>query len=514
MANNLSHSRTGTDATEASAASRNRIYVIGAGSTGMAIAREIQHKGVLGSVVAFLDDDPAKIGNRVPGLPVLGPIADVIDLLRQTPADEAIIAMPRGTPAQINRIYQLLRRAGFGRIRIVPGIAQVLEEEPHLVQTREIDPEDLLSRTPVEVNLKETLRYVRGKRVVVTGAGGSIGAELSRQLLSGGPERLYLFGHGEASISEIERELAMLQQAGVGEAVSVVPVIGELQDRDFMHFIMSRVRADVVFHAAAHKHVPLMEANPIEAVKNNVYGTQNVVDASRESGVQRFVLISTDKAVEPVCVYGASKLIAEEIVLHEAAAALADGGGAQFLVVRFGNVLGSSGSFMPLFRKQILSGGPVTVTDRNVRRYLMTIPEAVSLVLKAGGSGRGGELYLLDMGEPKLIRDVAEEMIRFYGFEPHRDISIEFTQLRAGDKLVERLWGHGDITERTENEKVLRVTRAYSMNGDLARVLEQLHPVCFLDPEQHQAYRNRKVLKRVLNEAIPTIDSVDGEPDY
>ena len=496
---------------------RNRIYIIGAGSTGSAIASEIQRKGVLGSVVAFLDDDPEKIGRRILGLPVLGPIAEVVDLLRQTPADEAIIAMPRCTAAQIHRVYQLLRGAGFSRIRIVPGIAQVLEDEPHLVQAREIDPEDLLSRSPVAVNLRETLSYVRGRRVLVTGAGGSIGSELSRQLLSGGPERLYLFGHGESSISEVERELALLQQEGVGEAVSVVPVIGELQDRDFMRFIMSRVRADVVFHAAAHKHVPLMEANPVEAVKNNVYGTQNIVDACREAGVSRFVLISTDKAVEPVCVYGASKLIAEEIVLHEAAVAAqrddVDDRG-QFLVVRFGNVLGSSGSFMPLFRKQILTGGPVTVTHPEARRYLMTIPEAVSLVLKAGGSGIGGQLYLLDMGEPKLIREVAEEMIRFYGFEPHRDIEIAYTELRPGDKLVESLWGAGDITELTESEKVLRVSRAYSMNGDLDKLMDRLRPVCYLDADHGTAYRNRNVLKAVLHEAIPSIASVDGEPDY
>ena len=501
----------------ARAGARNRIYVIGAGSTGTAIAKEIQRKGVVGSVVAFLDDDSAKIGQRILGLPVLGPIAEVVDLLRQTPADEAIIAMPRGTTAQINRVYQLLRGAGFARIRIVPGIAQVLEDEPHLVQAREIDPEDLLSRSPVAVNLRETLSYVRGRRVLITGAGGSIGSELSRQLLSGGPERVYLFGHGESSISEVERELALLQKEGVGEAVSVVPVIGELQDRDFMRFIMGRVGADVVFHAAAHKHVPLMEANPVEAVKNNVYGTQNIVDACRDAGVDRFVLISTDKAVEPVCVYGASKLIAEEIVLHEAAAAARGANGrqrGQFLVVRFGNVLGSSGSFMPLFRKQILTGGPVTVTHPDARRYLMTIPEAVSLVLKAGGSGTGGQLYLLDMGEPKLIREVAEEMIRFYGFEPDRDIEIEYTRLRPGDKLVESLWGTGDRTEPTETKKVLRVTRAYSMNGTLNKVMQRLKPVCYFDADDGSAYRNRNVLKAVLHEAIPSITSIEGEPDY
>ena len=250
--------------------SRNRIYIIGAGFTGTTLAAEIRRKGILGSVVAFLDDDPQKIGKRIESTPVLGPINDVVELLHRTPADEALIAMPSVNRDRLRQIYLILLRAGFARIRIVPGIAQIVDGEAHLIQTREINPEDLLGRTPIRMDLKKSLAYLRGKRVLITGAGGSIGSELARQLLSGGAERLYLFDHGENSVYEIDRELRLLQEEGVGEKATVVPVVGELQDIDYMRFILGRLRADVVFHAAAHKHVPMMEANPVEAVKNNV----------------------------------------------------------------------------------------------------------------------------------------------------------------------------------------------------------------------------------------------------
>ncbi len=266
--------------------SRNSIYIIGAGFTGTTLATEIRSKRIFGHVVAFLDDDPAKIGKRIDEVPVLGPIEAVGRILKTAPADEAIIAIPSATHEQLARIYAILRRAKFARIRIVPQVSQILDGEAHLIQAREIDPEDFLARSPVRVNLKKSLSYVQGKRVLVTGAGGSIGSEICRQLLEGRAERLYLFGHGENSIYEIERELRILQDEGVGEKATIVPIIGEIQDRDYMQFILSRTRADVVFHTAAHKHVPLMEANPVEAVKNNVFGTKNVVDAAKKAGVR------------------------------------------------------------------------------------------------------------------------------------------------------------------------------------------------------------------------------------
>jgi FlaA1/EpsC-like NDP-sugar epimerase len=488
--------------------SRNTIYIVGAGFTGITIAAELRAKRIFGHVVAFLDDDPGKIGSRIDGVPVLGPIEAAVKLIRTTPADEAIIAIPSATREQLAKIYAILRRAKFARIRIVPGIAQILDGEAHLIQAREIDPEDFLARSPVRVSLRKSLAYVRGMRVLVTGAGGSIGSELCRQLLEGGAERLYLFGHGENSIYEIQRELRLLQEEGVGEKATIVPIIGEIQDREYVHFILSRTRAHVVFHTAAHKHVPLMEANPVEAVKNNVFGTKNIVDASRKAGVQRFVLISTDKAVEPASVYGASKLLAEEIVLREGR------NGQNFLVVRFGNVLGSRGSILPLFRRQILKGGPVTVTHPETRRYFMTIPEASSLVLQAGGVGSGGEVYLLDMGESVSIKELAEQMIRFYGFEPGTDIPIVYTGLREGEKLLEKLHADSETPEPTEQPRVLKLHRRTLINGRITSVLERLRPICFHDPQCPGVFRNRRALRAVLEEVIPGIGPSSLEPEF
>jgi len=288
---------------------KSSIYIIGAGFAGTAIAGEIRRKGIFGDVVAFLDDDPGKIGSRIDQIPVLGPIRDVVSLLRRTPADEAIIAIPGASRDKLRDLYRLLKKAEFAKIRILPGISQIVEGAAHLILAREIDPQDLLARSPVTINLTRSLAYLRGRRVLITGAGGSIGAELSRQLLSGGAERLYLFGHGENSIYEIDRELRILQEEGVGEKATIVPVIGDLKDADYTRFILKRLKADVVFHCAAYKHVPMTEANPVEAIKNNVFGTRNLVDASLQAGTRRFVLISTDKTVGPRSVYGVTKKI-------------------------------------------------------------------------------------------------------------------------------------------------------------------------------------------------------------
>ncbi|MFP4549775.1 MAG: polysaccharide biosynthesis protein [Spirochaetales bacterium] len=487
--------------------SESRISIIGAGFAGVSIAAEIRRKGILGTVVAFLDDDEQKIGTRVDSIPVLGPINDVIELLQRTPADEALIAMPGASRERLRQIYLVLLRAGFRSIRIVPSVAEIVDGEAHLIQTRQINPEDLLGRNPVRMNLRESLGYLRGKRVLITGAGGSIGSELARQLLSGGAERLYLFDHGENSLYEIDKELKLLQEEGVGESATIVPVVGELQDRDYMNFIMQRLQADAVFHAAAHKHVPMMEANPVEAVKNNVFGTENLVQASLSAGVKRFVMISTDKAVAPSSVYGASKRIAEQIVLA------GHGDRGAYMVVRFGNVLGSRGSIIPLFQQQIQKGGPVTLTHPEVTRYFMTISEASALVLQAGGVGRSGELYVLDMGEPVRIRDVAEQMIRFYGFEPERDIKIETVGLRPGEKLFESLFEPEERPKPTEHARLNRLTHV-DLIPELETLLEQLRPVCFAHTGREELYRNRRALREAIAQAIPTVTVPEYEPAY
>ncbi|MBN2873641.1 MAG: polysaccharide biosynthesis protein [Spirochaetales bacterium] len=487
-----------------------RIYIIGAGFAGRTIAREITEKAVLGTIVAFLDDDGAKVGHRIDGIPVLGPIRDVVKLLARTPADEAIIAMPSASRDFLRELYFLLKDAGFSRIRIVPDIAQIVEGDAHLVQAREIDPQDLLGRTPVAIGLRKSIAWLSGKRVMVTGAGGSIGSELARQLLSAGVERMYLFGHGENSIYQIDRELRALQAGGVGVSTAIVPVIGELKDRAYMDNVMRRLKADVVFHAAAYKHVPMMEANTVAAIENNVFGTKNLVEACLSSRVKRFVLVSTDKAVEPLCVYGASKFLSERIVLEAQGEA---GPGSHYMTVRFGNVLGSRGSILPLFMQQVAAGGPVTVTDPRATRFFMTIPEACSLVLKAGGTGTGGESYLLDMGEPILIRELAEQIIRFSGYTPDKDIQIEYIGLRPGERLEERLTAGNEKLERTDYPLINRLVRE-GPRFDLESALNELKPACYPDAGAPATYRNRRALRSVLRAFIPTVEEQADEPEY
>jgi len=488
-----------------------RIYIIGAGFAGRALAREIKDKAVFGTVVAFLDDDAAKIGGKVEGVPVLGPIRDVVSLLRRTPADEAIIAIPSATKEFLRELYFLLKRAGFVRIRIVPGIAQIVEGDAHLVQAREIESQDLLGRSPVAIGLRESLSYLRGKRVLITGAGGSIGSELARQLLSAGVARLYLFGHGENSIYQIDRELRMLREEGVGEKTTIVPLIGDLKDPDYTAFVLKRLNAEALFHAAAYKHVPMMEDNPIAAVHNNVLGTRNVVSAALDAGVRRFVLVSTDKAVDPVSVYGASKLLAERIVVDAAARAAP---GREFMVVRFGNVLGSRGSIVPLFRRQIEMGGPVTVTHPEASRFFMTIPEACSLVLKTGGVGRSGNTYLLDMGEPVRIRDLAEQMIRFYGYEPGRDIKIEYIGLRRGERVEERLYSPDEVLVPTVYPRINRLECKERSTGSISDAIAELEAFCVPVPGRERDYRNRNALRTALKKSVPTLIVPEHEPEY
>ncbi len=481
------------------------IYIIGAGIAGTMLAREIREKGIFGTVLAFLDDDPGKIGREIDGIPVLGPVTQAARLIRIGPRDEALIAIPSAPPEELRKLHGALKGSGFSRIRLLPNVSQIVEGTAHLIQARELDPQDLLGRAPVAVNLKKSLSYLRGKRVLITGAGGSIGSELARQLLSGGAERIYLFGHGENSIYQIDKELRLLQEGGVGEKATIVPVIGELKDKAYMDFIMRQLRCDAVFHAAAYKHVPLMEANPVAAVENNVFGTANLLEASLASGVRRFVLVSTDKAVDPVSVYGASKRLGELLVRRYAQRAA--GSDSAFMFVRFGNVLGSRGSIIPLFAEQVKKGGPVTVTDPEMVRFFMTIPEACSLVLRAGGVGKNGETYLLDMGEPVRILDVAEQLIRFMGYEPYRDIPVSFIGRRPGERLDEPLWSGEENPVPTEFPKILKLERSDGASLDnLEGLMAKLEPICFFREDSPESYRNRALLQQVLREAVGTLE--------
>ncbi len=480
-----------------------KVYIIGAGFAGQMIASDIKRKKIFGNIAAFLDDDKDLIGKDIDGIRILGPIKDVAPIIRSTGDDEAVIAIPSAGVEKIKSIYEVLVNSGFKNIKILPSISQVVNGTAHFVQAREIDPLDILGRTPVTISLKESLAYLRGKRVLITGAGGSIGSELARQLLSGGAERLYLFGHGENSIYQINRELKLLQQEGVGEKATVVPIIGDMKEREYVRYIISHTKCDVIFHCAAYKHVPLMEENPVAVIENNVFGTKNLLDASIEFNVKKFVLISTDKAVSPVSVYGASKFLCEKLLL-EASEKVKDSQ-QDFMFVRFGNVLGSRGSILPLFMEQIKNGGPVTVTDPRMERFFMTIPEACSLVLQTGGVGKNGFSYLLDMGEPIKIKDLAEHIISFSGLEPYKDIEIQFTGARKGERLTEPLWLEEENPQKTEFPKILKL-HSVPLNFNLEKLLNELQEICISSENtDFYKYRNAELLRETLQQVIPEL---------
>ena len=480
-----------------------KVYIIGAGFAGQMIASDIKRKKIFGNIAAFLDDDKDLIGKDIDGIRILGPIKDVAPIIRSTGDDEAVIAIPSAGVEKIKSIYEVLVNSGFKNIKILPSISQVVNGTAHFVQAREIDPLDILGRTPVTISLKESLAYLRGKRVLITGAGGSIGSELARQLLSGGAERLYLFGHGENSIYQINRELKLLQQEGVGEKATVVPIIGDMKEREYVRYIISHTKCDVIFHCAAYKHVPLMEENPVAVIENNVFGTKNLLDASIEFNVKKFVLISTDKAVSPVSVYGASKFLCEKLLL-EASEKVKDNQ-QDFMFVRFGNVLGSRGSILPLFMEQIKNGGPVTVTDPRMERFFMTIPEACSLVLQTGGVGKNGFSYLLDMGEPIKVKDLAEHIISFSGLEPYKDIEIQFTGARKGERLTEPLWLEEENPQKTEFPKILKL-HSVPLNFNLEKLLNELQEICISSENtDFYKYRNAELLRETLQQVIPEL---------
>jgi len=427
------------------------VLVVGAGDAGQLVIREMQRNRQLGyTPIGLIDDDPRKKNLRIHGVRVLGTTDELGHFLRDNRPDEVLLAMPSASGELRQRIVNVTRE-GNVPVKTLPGLYELIAGESDLAtQIRPVQVEDVLGREPVEVDLESTAAYVKGETVLVTGAGGSIGSELCRQIARVGPQRLILVDQGETALFEIEREL--VDERGFAASI---PVLADCKSRTKMHQIFDRYQPGVVFHAAAYKHVPLMEANPLESVRNNALATRVMAEVAVELGTKRFVLVSTDKAVNPKTVMGQSKALCEWIV--EAYGAREDVA-TRFVAVRFGNVLGSSGSVIPIFRRQIAKGGPVTVTHPEMTRYFMTIPEAASLVVQAGSIGGRGDVFVLDMGEPVQILELAMQMIRLSGKDPEHDIDIQIVGTRPGEKLHEELWGEGETAVPTAHPKIMRVS--------------------------------------------------------
>lgn len=463
-----------------------RALIIGAGDAGALVVRELQKSSQLNLVpVGFLDDDPAKQKHSIHGVTVIGSVADLSSAIDLHKIDEVIIAIPSAPGQLVRTINDVCRVKGIVS-RTMPGIYELIGGKVSVNRLREVDITDLLRREPVRVNDEAVGAALEGKRVLVTGAGGSIGRELCRQIARRNPSELVLLGHGENSIFEILLELNQDYPT-----LSLSPVIADIRNAERLDQIFKQHQPQVVFHAAAHKHVPLMEVNIVEAVTNNVIGTRNVVQAALSQNVERFVLISTDKAVRPSSIYGATKRLAEMIVINASRSTPH-----AYSVVRFGNVLGSRGSIIPIFKNQIASGGPVTITHPDMFRFFMTIPEAVYLVLQAASMESGGETFVLNMGEPVRILDLAEDLIRLSGLEPHRDIEISYTGIRAGEKLTEELWDEGTPLAPTRHPDIFRLDAdASSSDLNLPQAIDSLSRLSRAD--------DTDAIIKLLNELIP-----------
>lgn len=470
---------------EAGLAPRRRTIVAGAGDSGVVVVREMLRMPEVGlEPIAFVDDDPAKLGKDIEGLPVVGAVRELPAAIERHRAEHVIVAMPRAAGTVVRDIADAAREAGVTS-QIVPGLFELLKDPVRVSGLREIEVADVLRRSHT-VSDPPTLGYLQGRVVLVTGAGGSIGSELCRQVAYSSPAAVIMLGHGENSIFEAHHELMT-----AFPTTAFVPVIADVRDTRRVRQVFADHAPHVVFHAAAYKHVPLMEQHPDEAVTNNVLGTSNVVEAAARAGVARLVAISTDKAVSPHSIMGASKRVAEAIVRSAGVRHQRP-----YVVVRFGNVLGSRGSAFPVFRKQIAAGGPITITHPEMRRYFMTIPEAVHLALQAGGHGQGGELYVLDMGEPLRILDLVRDLVRLSGL-PDGSVPIVVTGIRPGEKLDESLWEEGARVERVGGNDVLKVTEpsdAYGFDVDI--VVGQLSDAA--------ARGDRARIEGILRKFIPT----------
>ncbi len=473
-----------------------RVMIIGAGKAGTLILKEMKaSEKVHGYPVCMIDDDKDKQGRVIDGVSIVGSRKDIARLVREKGIDEIYVAIPTAPPEDIRDILKICQGTGC-QVKILPGVYQLMNGEVTISRLRKVEIEDLLGREPVNVNLDEIMGYVKGKVVLVTGGGGSIGSELCRQLAGHKVKQLIIFDIYENNAYEIQQELKRKYPH-----LDLVVLIGSVRNTNRLDYLFRTYRPDIVYHAAAHKHVPLMEDSPNEAIKNNVLGTYKTARAAIKYKVQRFILISTDKAVNPTNIMGASKRLCEMVVQMSNQKS-----STEFVAVRFGNVLGSNGSVIPLFKQQIENGGPVTVTHKDIIRYFMTIPEAVSLVIQAGAYAKGGEIFVLNMGNPVRILDMAENLIRLSGYEPYKDIDICFTGLRPGEKLYEELLMDEEGLQKTVNDRIFigkpidmdydRFEKALQRLGEAAlsetaNVRELVHD---LVPEYHYRKNNTEMV--------------------
>ena len=461
------------------------VMLIGAGDAGRALAMEFTNSDyVRDHLACVIDDNPVKLNKHLCGAPIVGNRYDIPQMVRQYKVDKIIFAIPSCTARVRKEILDICTTTGC-EVQMLPGIFQMVNGDVSVSKLRNVDPQDLLGRDPIRVNLEEIFDYIHGKTVMVTGGGGSIGSELCRQIASARPEQLIIFEIYENSAYDIQMELRRMYPD-----LDLQVLIGSVRNTNRVDYVVGKYKPDLIFHAAAHKHVPLMEDSPNEAIKNNVFGTYKMAKAAAKYGVKRFVLISTDKAVNPTNIMGASKRLCEMVVQM-----MNRESKTEFVAVRFGNVLGSNGSVIPLFKKQIEAGGPVTVTHPDIIRYFMTIPEAVSLVLQAGYYARGGEIFILDMGEPVKIDDMARNMIRLSGYEPDVDIKVVYTGLRPGEKLYEELLMKEEGLQETAN-KLIHIGKPIEMDDE--KFKEQLARL-------EKAYKAEVTnMKDIVAEIVPT----------
>lgn len=478
---------------------KRKVLIVGAGEAGEQLVHNLK-RDVKADLwpVGFIDDDPRKQGLLIHGVPVLGPRDRLPEIMRLRGIDSVIIAMPSAPPRVIRETVELARKGGAKEIKIIPFLSELYTGEVKVSDARDIRPEDVLPREPVSIDFRSIEQFLKGKKVLVTGAAGSIGSELCRQILRFSPAQLLALDFDETGLFHLEMELSRLFPDG-----NVKTLVASVRDKQRISSIFRRERPQVVFHAAAYKHVPIMEAHPEEAVKTNVFGTSIVAEEACNNGAEVFVLISTDKAVNPISVMGMSKRVAEMITL-----ALGEETSTRCMVVRFGNVIGSRGSVIPIFLEQIRRGGPVTVTHPEMERYFMTTSEAVLLVLQAAAMGKGGEVFVLDMGKPVKILDIAKELIRFHGLEPDKDIPIVFTGIRPGEKLREEILTAEEGTEVTKHKQIYVAKMSKRLSSEaLQRKLVDLAELIEKRPEGDEI---RKMLAEIIRGSVPPIAEQRG----